>query len=126
MARDRSERARRGRNAEQVVADWIAAHGMSLLARNLRVSRLEIDLVARDGDVVALIEVRTRGDGSWLRAFDTIDGRKQERLRRAGAVLWARRFSKLPGVERLRFDVASVDFDSAEQPIVEYVKAAFC
>ena len=126
MARDRSERARRGRNAEQVVADWIVAQGMTLLARNLRVSRLEIDLVARDGDVVALIEVRTRGDGSWLRAFDTIDGRKQERLRRAGAVLWARRFSKLPGVERLRFDVASVDFDSAEQPIVEYVKAAFC
>lgn len=124
--RDRSERARRGRNAEQVVADWIAAHGMTLLARNLRVSRLEIDLVARDGEVVALIEVRTRGAGSWQRAFDTIDGRKQERLRRAAAVLWARRFSKLPGVERIRFDVASVDFDSGDAPIVEYVRAAFC
>jgi putative endonuclease len=121
---DRRERARRGRDAEDVVAAWLAARGMAVLERNLRIGKLEIDLLARDGEVIALVEVRTRGRGSWQRPFDSIDWRKQDRLRKAGALLWARRFSKLPGVERMRFDVAAVDLDQPE-PVVDYLKAAF-
>jgi putative endonuclease len=121
---DRRERARRGRDAEDVVAAWLAARGMAVLERNLRIGKLEIDLLARDGEVIAVVEVRTRGRGSWQRPFDSIDGRKQDRLRKAGALLWARRFSKLPGVERMRFDVAAVDLDQPE-PVVDYLKAAF-
>jgi putative endonuclease len=125
MARDRHERARRGRGAEDAVAAWVVGQGMTLLARNLRVGKLEIDLVARDGAVVAIVEVRTRGEGSWQGAFGSIDGRKQQRLRRAAEILWLRRFSKLPGVERVRFDVAAVDLDGGAEPAIEYVKAAF-
>jgi putative endonuclease len=120
----RSERARRGRAAEQLVADWVVAQGMTLLERNKRVGKLEIDLIARDDDVIAVIEVRTRGAGSWQHPFASVDAAKQRRLRRAATILWSRRFSKLPGVTRIRFDVAAVDL-SGEQPSIEYVRAAF-
>jgi putative endonuclease len=96
-----------------------------LLGRNVRVGRWEIDILAREGEVVAVVEVRTRGPGSWQRALDSVDHGKQQRLRRAAAVLWSRRFSRRPDLDRVRFDVASVVFEPGSEPSVEYVRGAF-
>jgi len=108
-----------------VVADFLALQGLEVLGRNVRVGRWEIDILAREGDVVAVVEVRTRGPGSWQRALDSVDRGKRERLRKAAAVLWSRRFARRSDVERMRFDVASVDLQSGAEPRVEYVRGAF-
>ncbi len=96
-----------------------------MLARNVRVGRLEIDLVVRDGPVVAVLEVRTRGATSWQRALDSIDHKKRARVRNAGARLWHDRYSTMPGVERMRFDAVSVTFEPDGAVRVEHVRAAF-
>ncbi len=96
-----------------------------MLARNTRVGRLEIDLIARDGPVIVVVEVRTRGEGSWQRALDSIDARKRARIRRAGEQLWRERFASESGLERMRFDAASVTFLPGGGIVVEHVKAAF-
>lgn len=114
-----------GARAEEAVAAYLAAQGMEILARNARVGRLEIDVIAREGAVIAVIEVRTRGAGSYVRALDSIDANKRARVRRAGERLWRARFSKMRGVERMRFDAASVTFAPGGEPRVEHVKAAF-
>jgi putative endonuclease len=118
-------RARLGAAAEDAVADYLRARGVEVIARNVRVGRLEIDLIARDGPVIAIIEVRTRGPGSFQRALDSIDARKRARIRRAGEALWRTRFSGDASVERMRFDVASVTFPPEGGALVEHVKAAF-
>lgn len=118
------ERARRGVLAEAAAAAYLEARGYTLLERNLRVGRLEVDIVARLGEVVALVEVRTRGRGAWQTPLATVRGAKEHRLRRAGTILWARRFCRMPGVERLRFDVAGVDL-TGPTPVVEHIAAAF-
>ena len=84
-----SERRRElGKRAELAVSDYVTARGCTILHSNLRVGRLEIDLVARDGPVVAVIEVRTRGASSWQRALDSVGPKKRARLRTAGDRLW--------------------------------------
>ena len=98
---------------------------MHILDRNLRVHQLELDIVALDGAVIAIVEVRTRGRSSWAKALASVDRKKRDRLRRAAKLLWARRFSSMRGVERMRFDVAAVDLDGEGGPSVEYVRAAF-
>jgi putative endonuclease len=112
-------------HAEQAVADYLFARGLTIVGTNVRVGRLEIDIIAVDGPAVAVIEVRTRGRSSWLRAFDSIDPRKQRRLRIAGERLWRDRFSRQQGLERMRFDVASVRFDERGGVFVEHVRGAF-
>ncbi len=97
---------------------------MRVLERNLRVHELEVDIVAVDGDAIAVIEVRTRGTRAWATALASVDHKKRDRLRRAASLLWARRFSKMPGIARVRFDVAAVDLNGTE-PVVHYVRAAF-
>lgn len=113
-----------GARAEAVVVEWLERHGYDIVATNLRIGRLEIDVVARLGPVVAIVEVRTRGVTAWQSAFGSVGRRKQLLLRRAGERLWQRRYKHDPSVERLRFDVASVKL-AANPPSVEYAVAAF-
>jgi putative endonuclease len=120
-----SRRSALGVSAEEAVADYLSALGLEILATNVRVGRFEIDLIARDGDTIVIIEVRTRGASSWQRALDSIDARKRARLRAAAARLWRDRFGKMPGIDRMRFDAASVTFAASGAVTVEVVRAAF-
>lgn len=98
--------------------------GFEVVALNLRLQYLELDVVARQGELVVIVEVRSRSGDAWTSAFGSIDGRKRWRIRLAGQRLWARRYRDDPSVKRMRFDAASVCFD-AQGPRVEYVAAAF-
>ncbi|MBM4360131.1 MAG: hypothetical protein FJ096_18650, partial [Deltaproteobacteria bacterium] len=44
---------------------------------------------------------------------------------RAAEILWARRYSKVAGLERVRFDVVAVDLESPGEPALDYIEAAF-
>jgi putative endonuclease len=106
------------------VAAWLAGQGYEIVATNLRLGALEIDVVARKGPVVAIVEVRTRGKTARTTALGSVGKAKQLRLRRAGERLWQRRYRHDLSVERLRFDVAGVRLD-LDPPTIEYVVAAF-
>jgi putative endonuclease len=112
-----------GRRAESLVADYLVARGFTILAQNLRVGRLEVDLLARVGSVVALVEVRTRGKGSFLTALASLSKAKQRRLLAAADRLWQNRFANQKDVDRIRIDVAAVFFDDGP-PRVEYFEGA--
>ena len=94
------------------------------MATNLHVGRLELDIVARKGRTVVVVEVRLRGSGAWTSGFGSIDAAKRARIRRAGERLWQRRYRNDDSVDHLRFDAASVTFENDEAQI-EYAVAAF-
>lgn len=79
----------------------------------------------RDGAVIVVVEVRTRGAASFQRALDSVDGRKRARVRAAGERLWRERFARDASVDRMRFDIAAVEFQADGTAVVEHVKAAF-
>ncbi len=117
---------RTGARAEEAAAVHLAARGLSILDRNVRLGPLEIDLVAREGDVIVVVEVRTRGAGAWVRALDSIDAKKQGRLRAAGERLWRERYAADASVARLRYDAVTVDFDDAGAAVrFEHVRGFF-
>jgi putative endonuclease len=120
-----SSKKARGDRAERIASDWFVAQGFELLASNLRIGRFEIDLVLRDGPVIVLVEVRTRGPGSWTGALASIDARKRARLRTAGEQLWRERFAQDQAIDRVRFDVAAVELLPDDSARVEHIKAAF-
>jgi Holliday junction resolvase-like predicted endonuclease len=95
-----------------------------VLASNLRVNYLEVDLLVQDGRTLALVEVKTRGSSSWTSGFGSVDGWKRTRLRRAGERLWRRRYRFDARFDHVRFDVATVTWRLG-RAIVEYAKAAF-
>ena len=118
------ERRARGVRAEALVAEWLRQQGYEIVATNLRLGALELDVVARKGPLVAVVEVRTRGATARTTGIGSVTPQKRERIRRAGERLWQRRYRRDRSVERLRFDVASVELDT-DPPRIEYVIAAF-
>jgi putative endonuclease len=53
-------RRRLGDFGERLAAHRLEAHGMAIVARNVRTHAGEIDLLARDGEDLVFVEVRTR------------------------------------------------------------------
>jgi putative endonuclease len=113
-----------GRAAEAAVAGYLRERGFDIVALNLRIGRYEIDVVARQGPLIVVVEVRTRGKGAWTTGFGSLDAGKRRRIRLAGERLWDRRYAKDVSAERLRFDAASVTFENGVAR-VEYAPGAF-
>jgi putative endonuclease len=111
-----------GDRAERAAEAHLVAAGYSVLERNLRVGRDEIDLLVQSGDVVAIVEVRTRGATAYQGPLASVDGKKRSKMVRAAERLWQTRWSKDP--HALRFDVVGVSFDEGGVH-VEHITGAF-
>lgn len=77
----------------------------------MRLGALELDVVARRGPLVVVVEVRTRGVGAYESAFASVSAVKRRRLRTAAAMLW-KRVAADPTIERIRIDCAAVNLDT--------------
>jgi putative endonuclease len=117
------DRAVLGRSAEDIAADFLADQGLVVLLRNYRRRSGELDLVAREGDVLVVVEVRTRATDEFGGAAASIDGWKQHKIVRATTQLLQQRrdLAQL----RVRFDVIVVRGVESGQSSVEWLKHAF-
>ncbi|WP_371479362.1 YraN family protein [Kitasatospora sp. NBC_00315] len=71
-----------GRYGEEVAARRLSADGLRILERNWRCVEGELDIVALDGETLAVCEVKTRSERSFQQPSEAIDTTKAERLRR--------------------------------------------
>lgn len=99
--RDRRASERRGRWAETVAALMLRLSGYRIVARRLRTPVGELDIVARRGGTLAVVEVKARA--TLEDAAEAVTGRQRQRLQHALDWLLAVQ-PELTGLE-IRFDV---------------------
>jgi len=88
--RRRGGRARReGRAAELIAAFWLMAKGWRILGFRLKTPQAEIDLLARRGRILAVVEVKRRA--TLAQALEAVGYRQRLRLRAAALQLAAAR-----------------------------------
>jgi putative endonuclease len=97
----RSQAQRRGRLAEFACRWYLRLQGWRIVAVDWRCPAGEIDILARRGGVLAIIEVKTRGD--LASAADAVLPRQRRRITRAASAFLSAR-PDLAGLA-LRFDV---------------------
>ncbi len=112
-----------GQTAEDIAAEFLYTQGLEVIERNYRRRLGELDIIARQGDVLLIAEVRTRATSVYGGAAASIDARKQQRIIRAAAQLLQQR-KDLAGL-RVRFDVIVVSDIHSENPHVEWIRHAF-
>lgn len=88
-----------GRRSEVAAAVWLMLKGYRILGFRLKTPQAEIDLLALRGRVLAVVEVKRRMDITT--ALETVSFDQRDRLRRAGAMLAARRPSLAGAAVRL-------------------------
>jgi putative endonuclease len=118
-----SERAARGAACESIAALFLEAHGLEVLARNLRCRAGELDLVCRDGDVLAVVEVRQRARDDYGGALASVTAAKQRRIIRAARFFLERRAAA--DAATLRFDVLAVQGSPLGTHRIRWIKDAF-
>ncbi len=99
------EHLRRGELGERAARKHLQKLGLKFLTANFRSPRGEIDLVFRDGDCLAFVEVKTRSSEDWARPAAAVDARKRRLL--SQAALDYLRLLKNPQV-KIRFDIVEV------------------
>jgi putative endonuclease len=107
-----------GRYGEDVAAQHLSQAGMAILERNWRCRDGEIDIVARDGDVLVVCEVKTRSGTGFGTPLEAVTRVKAARLRRLAALWLAERRLNVPAV---RFDVVGI-VPQPSGPAVEHVR----
>jgi putative endonuclease len=113
----------RGRHAEAMAASFLLLQGYAIAARNVRLGPLEIDLVARRGDVLAIVEVKYRRKNVLGGAGGAVGFTKVRHLETAAV-----RFVRARGLRgvRLRFDVVLIEPGTDENAlVVRHIRNAF-
>lgn len=122
MSRKPEERTAAGREAEESVCAYLRESGLEIVERNFRGRGGEIDVIARDGDVLAFVEVRFREEDGHGLPEESVGPAKRRRIVAAARAYLA---TIPPGSwKEARFDVAAVD-GSGRAPAIRYYPAAF-
>ena len=111
-----------GRRGEDLAAQFLAVSGYTIIDRNWRCARGEIDLVARDGGETVFVEVKTRSSTAFGHPFEAITARKLARLRRL-AIAWCDAHPYRRGVIRIDAIAVIAPRDSPAQ--IEHLTGVF-
>lgn len=119
------EHLRLGRWGEKQAEKYLKKHSsLKILGRRVRVGKHdELDLLAREGDLLVVIEVKTRAKEGLRPIRDAVDKEKQIRLNRA-ALAYARHLNPRP--DGIRFDIVEVlGHPQAGPPEINHLPGAF-
>lgn len=109
-----------GRSGEQLAVDHLLGEGYEIVDRNWRCALGEIDIVARHGRTIVVVEVKTRSGTGYGHPLDAITPTKLARLRRLAAA-WCAANGAIGAIERLRIDAIGV-LAGREGVVVDHVR----
>jgi len=111
----------RGNAGEDLAAEFLKQRGMTILQRNFRYDRGEIDIVAEDKGEIVFVEVKSRRTLNFGTPEEAITPQKEFYLKRTAEGYLLQR-----GLENgaCRFDVVAIDWKGG-QPEIRHLKTVF-
>ena len=110
-----------GETGERIAARWLRRRGWAIVAHRFRSGHRDVDLIARRGEVVAFVEVKTRRAERFGGPVGAVGWRKQRELVRSASV-WLDRHGGAG--DAYRFDVIGVIIDG-DRVRLRHVENAF-
>ena len=111
-----------GRRGEDLAHRFLRKQGYTIVARNYRLSSgdAEADLIARDGEDLVIVEVKTRASDEYGPPEQAVNPEKRRHLMRV-----AREYARKTDTpwEQVRFDIVSIVL--REPPEITLLRAAF-
>lgn len=108
-----------GRWGEEKAVEYLAERGCEIVARNMRTPYGEIDIIARQGDVVLFVEVKTLTSSKTLLPEHNITPRKREHMLNA-----AEHYAAENEIDHWQIDVISVEGKPGTKPAITHFENA--
>ena len=104
---------------EQAAVDWLCERGYEIHARNVRTPYGEIDIVASQGDVIVLVEVKTLVSSKDFFPEHNITARKREHMLNAG-----QHYAMEHEIDHWQIDVIAVEGKPGTKPLITWFENA--
>ena len=108
-----------GQWGESIATDYLNERGYKIIAHNVRTPFGEIDIVAKQGDVIILVEVKTRTSDKMGLPEVSITARKQEHM-----LACAQHYAAEHEIDHWQIDVISVEGRPGDKPVITYFENA--
>lgn len=98
-----------GIQGEEEATKYLKKQGYGIVAKNVKIAGVEVDIIAKTGNTLVFVEVKCRSGLGYGRGVESVDKRRQKRYVRA-----AKAFTAIPtyALSDVRFDVVEVLGDS--------------
>lgn len=109
-----------GQKGETIACAYLEKLGYTILHKNWRYRRYEIDIIAHEFETLVFVEVKTRKNNTFGEPVDFVDDSKIKNLMTASeAYLYEKEYQG-----EIRFDIVSILMDDSE-PQIELFRDAF-
>jgi putative endonuclease len=109
-----------GKEGEAAAVRFLKKKGFRIVETNYRTPVGEIDIIAKDKNVLVFIEVKTRADKTFGYPFEAVNARKREKIRKVALSFMKKYRREFPA----RFDVLSIIMKDGKKHI-EHISDAF-
>ena len=109
-----------GEKGEGVAVKFLRKRGYKIIVQNFTTRIGEIDIIARDGETLAFIEVKTRESIEYGQPFEAVNKFKKRKIVNVATLY----LKKLKDIPPCRFDVVSIYYENGK-PEVDLITDAF-
>ena len=110
-----------GRWGEDVAANYLEHQGYTIMERDWKSGHRDLDIIARDGDTVVFVEVKTRRNRMFTDPEMAVDYQKIRNLQQA-----ANHYVKYRHIDNdIRFDIITIVGTTDDNYDVDHIKDAF-
>lgn len=108
-----------GKEGESAAVDFLKKNGYKIVEKNYKTVFGEIDIIAKDKDIIVFVEVKTRADKSFGHPFEAVHPGKREKIRKVALCFLKKLKKEVPA----RFDVLSINIENGKKKIEHIVDA---
>ena len=116
-----SKHKERGLIGEQIAENFLLAKGYSILFKNWRSGKKEIDIIASYSDTIIFVEVKTRTSFDFGTPEEAVNYKKVANMRFAAEAF----LIDNPDVQKLQFDVISILLKEGNEYVLTHFENAF-
>lgn len=108
-----------GKQGEEIAVKFLKKKGYTIIQKNFKTSLGEIDIIARDGDKIVFVEVKTRADDMFGHPFEAVGHKKKEKIRKTALCFMKRLKRESPA----RFDVLGIYVREGKEHVEHMIDA---
>ena len=107
-----------GKWGEDLAADYLQRKGYTIIERDWKSGRRDLDIVAKNGNVIVFVEVKTRRNSLYGQPEEAVDYRKLQSLQQA-----INHYIKFRHIsQEVRFDIISIVGTIGTEPDIQHIQ----
>ncbi|KPK46395.1 MAG: hypothetical protein AMK74_00315 [Nitrospira bacterium SM23_35] len=110
-----------GNEGESLAVRFLKKQGYDIIAHNYKTRIGEIDIIARDGETIVFVEVKTRSNDVFAAPYESVNSAKRQKMKNVASLYLKKQKTELPA----RFDVISITCLWNGQKSIRHIRDAF-